>query len=574
MANRSSFETQPVELLEHIFEHVSDQSDLLALSFASTILARVVIPRYLPVCCVDVRNIPLLRKLSLSPLRHEIHSLEIVSGADIAKILLYRTRRNPTLSLPDTEVIDNADVDATLPVFLRQMNSLPNTHVVENADVDGTIPALLREMTGLRAFHWNVTGIPPSTDTLAALYSRALPLECVKIHSLRPTGHNDVPDGWFLRDSPLWKLSNLTSFSYAVSSLTSTYNAALYVSQLLQMLAGCPMLEELELLLAHDRSSDMRGLFQGRWPQLKSLIVGGPEGFSVTVPLDSKFAVQSFFSAHPALKRLYLSINQKTPLARLWDDSPSPDESFAITSLLSLRLLHIPHDVFATIASTAYMPNLEHFRCFEAELSYLPRFRELTQHAPNITSIWFRLHRDLTLPGFKSFLACFPRLTKLYINNGPPSPWAPIVPMNDAYYDHGPYGMRDLVRGASVAFDGPTQDPLTEACDALSILPCLTHLPRFVVIHAHEALDAVVDPVVRRFAAVLPRLTYLEVVITGVLSSPVITQDVLVQGSNWLALRRDAAGVCAGWTVIADVETEAQRLELDYMSWGGLNWLS
>ncbi|KAJ6516878.1 hypothetical protein C8R47DRAFT_1206085 [Mycena vitilis] len=175
--------------------------------------------------------------------------------------------------------------------------------------------------------------------------------------------------------------------------------------------------------------------------ELKSLILGGSEGYYVL--------------RFPRFEKLRWRVSGTMP-------RPVGHH------LSRLRLLHIPHDVFATIASTASMPDLEHFHCFEAESSHLPRFQALTLHAPNITSIWFKLHRDPTLPGFKSFLARFPRLTKLYINNGP--------------------------------------------------------------------------------------------------------HDVLVQGSDRLALRRDAAGACV---VIADIEAEAQRLQLDYMSWeGGSNWLS
>ncbi|KAJ7622759.1 hypothetical protein DFH06DRAFT_1231500 [Mycena polygramma] len=545
MANYSSFEAQPTEILDQIFDHIPDQSDLLALCFASPNLAEVLIPRYLPICCIDVQNTPLLQKLLLSPLRHQIPSLELVSKADTVGIILCGEER---------------------------VLSLPNTHVMENADVDGTLPALLREMNGLRAFHWIVTGIPPSTNILAALHSRALPLESVKIHSLRPKGHNDVPDRWFLRDSPLWMLSNLTSFSFAVSSLTNYYNTGLYVQELLQMLSRCPMLEDLELLLAHDRSSDLSALFQQRWPQLKRLVIGGPEtSYSATVPHRSKNDVRAFFTAHPKLERLYLSINLESgvrPLSYPWNDTNSPNESFGITSLSSLKLLHIPQNIFAVITSAAHTPHLEHLRCFEAEMSYLPRFQELTQNAPNITSIWLRLHRKLTLPAFKAFLACLPRLEKLYLTNGPPGSWVPIVPMPHAYYQ---LGRQHLATGTLVAFD-PTDDPLTEACDALSVVPHLTHLPHFLMFHAHEAVDALVDPVVRRLAEVLPRLACLEVIVTGVRAPPTDTHDVLQQGINWLAIRRDAAGVCTGWTVIVDLEEEAGRLELDHLSWGSLNW--
>jgi hypothetical protein len=171
----SSFESQPVEIIDHILEHIPDQSDLVALSFASPVIARVVIPRHLPVCCFDIQNLPLLHKLSSSPLRLQILSLELVSRADTARIHLYG---QPVASLPDT-------------------------NVVENADIDQIIPALLREMTNLRGFHWNVAGIPPSAEIFAALQSSAPSLECVRIHSLRPYGHNDVPDQWFLRNSPV-----------------------------------------------------------------------------------------------------------------------------------------------------------------------------------------------------------------------------------------------------------------------------------------------------------------------------------------------------------------------------------
>ncbi|KAJ7622760.1 hypothetical protein DFH06DRAFT_763816 [Mycena polygramma] len=522
MAKYSSFEAQAVEILEQIFEQVPDQSDLLSLSFASTVFAKVIIPRYLSDCCVDVQNTPLLQKILLSPLRHRISSMEIVSKADTAGIRLYEEK--PVLSLPGTNVVDDADFDATL-------------------------LALLREMTGLRKFHWNVTGIPPSPDIFVALQSRASPVECVQIHSLRSKGHNDVPDRWFLRDSPLWKLSNLTSFSYAVSSLTSMYNSVLYIPQLLQMIRGCAMLEELELLLAHDdRSSDLRGLFQGRWPQLRSLLIGGPEkSYSVTVPASSKADVQAFFSAHSALEHLYLGINLDMKLSYPWNDIESPGQSFAIASLSSLTLLHVPHNVFTMIASSAYMPDLQHLRRVEIEESYVPRFRELTQNAPNITSLWVGVHHNRTRAVLRAFFGCFPRLEKVYFTDS-------------IYYF-----------GNGVAFTGfpRAQDPLAEACDVLSILPRLTHLSHFVILYADEEFDALVDPVVHRLATVLPRLTFLEVIVVDFNRQPTVTQDVLVRGSNWLTIRRDETGVCTGWSVVA----ETQQLELHHTRWGSLNWL-
>ncbi|KAJ6558303.1 hypothetical protein B0H19DRAFT_134136 [Mycena capillaripes] len=432
---QSLFEAQPTEILDQIVGNLSNQSDLLALSFASPVIAAVIIPRHLPVCCFDVQNIHLLQKISASPLRLQIFSLELVSQADTARIHLYG---EPAVSLPDTDV-------------------------VEHAGVDDILPTLLHEMKNLRSFHWNVTGISPSTDVFAALLSSTPALESVKIHSLRSYGHNDVPDGWFLRESPLWKLSNLTSFSYVVSSQTNYYHMVRYVPQLVEMLFRCPMLEELELLLAHDRACDVRALFDGRWPRLKSLLLGGgPETlYSATVPHRSKPDVQVVFTAHPALERLYLSVNVQKglrPLSYPWDAVRSPAESFSIDSLPNLKLLHIPQNIFTMIAPAARMPHLEHLRCVEAEPSCLPLFHELTQSAANITSLWLGLYRKLTLPNFKSFLECFPRLEKLYIWTGPPDPWVPIViPLPD-YYRHPQRELRrfrELARGARVSYDGP-----------------------------------------------------------------------------------------------------------------------
>ncbi|KAJ7640284.1 hypothetical protein DFH06DRAFT_1215660 [Mycena polygramma] len=327
------------------------------------------------------------------------------------------------------------------------------------------------------------------------------------------------------------------------------YNSVLYIPQLLQMIRGCAMLEELELLLAHDdRSSDLRGLFQGRWPQLRSLLIGGPEkSYSVTVPASSKADVQAFFSAHSALEHLYLGINLDMKLSYPWNDIESPGQSFAIASLPSLTLLHVPHNVFTMIASSAYMPDLQHLRRVEIEESYMPRFRELTQNAPNITSLWVGVHHIPTRAVLRAFFLCFPRLEKLYFTDSI-------------------YWFRDGVAFTSFP---RAQDPLAEACDVLSILPRLTHLSRFIILYAHEEFDALVDPVVHRFATVLPRLTFLEVIVVDFNREHTITQDVLVRGSNWLNIRRDGTGVCTGWSVVA----ETQRLELHHTRWGSLNWL-
>ncbi|KAJ7841839.1 hypothetical protein B0H13DRAFT_2414330 [Mycena leptocephala] len=521
----SSFESQPVEIIDHILEHIPDQSDLVALSFASPVIARVVIPRHLP-----------------SPLRLQILSLELVSQADTARIHLYG---QPVASLPDT-------------------------NVVENADIDQIIPALLREMTNLRGFHWNVAGIPPSAEIFAALQSSAPSLECVRIHSLRPYGHNDVPDQWFLRNSPLWKLSNLTCFSYAVSSLTNFYNKGPYVEQLLAMLIHCPMLEELELLLAHDQPTDLRTLFHGRWPRLKSLFLGVQRHCTLCrPPPSSKPDVQAFFAAHPALECLYVSINVlkgTRPLSYPWDNNNSPAASFSIGSLPNLKTLHVPQNILTLVDPDACMPQLQHLRCVEAEPSCLPGFRELTQSAPNITSIWLGLFRKLTLPGVKSYFECLPHLEKLYLLTGPRPPYY-VNPLRD--------WNRPMARGTRVVYDGPTRtvpDPLADVLDALSVLTRLTHLANFIMFHADEGLDALVDPVVRQLAATLPRLAFVEVLITSICPPAGDTGDVLKEGTSWLAIQRDVvSGVCIGWDVVADAEKDG--LELDHRSWGGLKWL-
>lgn len=234
-----------------------------------------------------------------------------------------------------------------------------------------------------------------------------------------------------------------------------------YVRRLLDMLFCCPMLEELELLLAHDRSSDLDALFHGRWPRLKSLLLGGPETlYSPSVSRrSSKPDVQAFFAAHPALERLYLSLNVKKgerPLSYPWDEVKSPAASFSIDALLpNLQLLHVPQNIFTMVAPAARMPHLKHLRHVEAEPLCLPLFHELTQGASNITSIWLSLYRKLNLPGFKSFLQCLPRLEKLYMSTGPPDPWVPIVLMPVPYYQTAGRLRRPLARGARVAYDGP-----------------------------------------------------------------------------------------------------------------------
>ncbi|KAJ6543966.1 hypothetical protein B0H19DRAFT_1380337 [Mycena capillaripes] len=454
-----------------------------------------------------------------------------------------------------------------------------------------------------QSFHWNVGGIAPPAAIFPVLQSSAPALECVKIHSFRPSGNNDVQDKWYLRDSPLWKLSNLTSFSFAVSCLTSFYNTKLYVPELLDMLARCPRLEELELLLACDlRATSLDALFQRRWPRLKSFLLGGPERtYAVSVSLDSSTTdVQAFFAAHSTLERLYLSIVAE-PGVR---DRPS----FSIDCVLpNLKLLHVHRSIFTMIAPAVRMPHLKHLRGVVASTSSLPLFHELTLGAPHITSIWLTLHNSLTLPAFKSFLECLPQLEKLYISNGPPNPWVPIVTMPDAFYQaHRVQHRRPLPNGAQITHNHPRRlmnvqfgphsnlpswtinvpftmstpvvvidDPLGDALNALRAVPRLTHLPNFVIFHAYgnESLDALVDPVVRRFAAELPRLAFLEVIITTLgLCPPTDTGDVLKEGRTWLAIQRDASnGVCIGWNVLADADRDG--LELDYKSWGALKWL-
>lgn len=174
------FEAQPPEILEQILENV-DRPDLLALSLASPVVASVVIPRHLPGYCLDIQNISLLQKLCISPLRLRISSLEFVSQRDSARIHIYG---DSALSLPGTQVVE-----------IPESKEMPVS--------DPAVERLIFEMKNLRSFHWNVAGIQPSEGVFAALQSATSILESLKVHSLRLYGHNDVPDKWFLRDSPV-----------------------------------------------------------------------------------------------------------------------------------------------------------------------------------------------------------------------------------------------------------------------------------------------------------------------------------------------------------------------------------
>ncbi|KAJ7140033.1 hypothetical protein C8R43DRAFT_1018737, partial [Mycena crocata] len=515
----------------------------------------VIIPRHLPSCCIDIHNLSLLQKLSTSPFRLQIISLELVAQADTDRIHLYG---GPVLSLPDTELV-----------------KLKDSWVSEK-----TLVQLLPELPNLRSFHWNVTHIPPCVEILASLQSCAAHLEGVRIHNLHPYGRNDVPDKWFLYDSPLWRLSNLTSFSFAVSSLTSFHQARKYASQLVEMLARCPMLEVLELLLAHDASTDLQAFFKGRWPCLKKLFLGGPEpNSSLSIPLSSKSDVQDFFAAHPALEQLYLSINIKKgePVVRYpWDDQKSPAASFNLTSLASIELLHVPRNVFAMVASTVLIPTLKHLGRVEAEGSYLPRFQDLTQGCSNLTSLWLGLHRSITVANMKAFLQCVPCLERLYMSDGAPDPWTPIVKMPHEFYHHPQGDVRRLARGTPVVGEdffnpGPPADPMPAILDTLGVLTQLTHLDNFVMFHALDGLDALVDPIVRQFAATLPRLAFLEVIITTICADTDPAGDVLRDGASWLAIQRDATtGMCIGWNVVTEEERNA--LGLNYHDCGLLGW--
>ncbi|KAJ7472020.1 hypothetical protein FB451DRAFT_1471104 [Mycena latifolia] len=548
-----SLEAQPVEILDQILGHVPNPSDLLALSFASTIVANVIVPRHLPSCCVDIQNISLLQKLLASPLRFQIFSLELVSRADVARINLYG---NPVgLSLPGTEIAEITD---------------------PTGGPHQAVTLLLREIQNMRSFHWNVAGIPPSVDIFTALQSSAAALESVRIHSLRQYGHNDVVDKWFMQDSPLWRFSNLTSFSFAVSSLTSFYHAGQYIRQLVEMLGRFPLLEELELLLANDQPSDLRAIFLGRWPQLKKLSLGGPEiASSAAIPLSAKSDVQNFFAAHPLLEHLYLSINIRSgtrPVSYPWHEAKFPAASFGIVSLPNLQLLHVPQNIFAVISPEALMPKLKHIRWVEAERSYLPVFRQLALGFPNLTSIWLALHQSLALPDVKSYLSCLPSLEKLYVSNGAPDPWVPIVRMPDAFYLHPARDRRcRLARGAMVG-DVDVPNPLASVLDALSVLPRLTHLPNFIMFHAHNGLDALVDPVVSQLAATLPRLAFLEIIITTICAENDTASDLLREGATWLAIERDEwSGAYIGWNIVQD--EDRALLDLDFVGWGGLKWI-
>ncbi|KAJ7102885.1 hypothetical protein C8R44DRAFT_347823 [Mycena epipterygia] len=555
MEQSCPLEAQPPEILEQILEYV-DRSDLLALSLASpSVVASVVIPRHLPGCCLDIQNISLLQKLSISPLRFRISSLEFVSERDSARIHIYG---DSALSLPDTQVVE-----------IPESKEMPFS--------DPAVDRLLREMKNLRSFHWNVAGIQPSEGVFTALQSATSILESFRVHSFRLYGHNDVPDNWFLRDSPLWRFSNLTTFSFAVSSLTSFYHTTEYIKQLVGMLQRCPMLQDLELMLAHDRPSNLDAIFQGRWPHLKRFFLGGcgTRSSSAAVLFSSKIDVQSFFEQYPNIEVLYLNISREDANVAPYYVSPADANnlsaySFGIESLPSLQNLYVAVNVFTMVSPVAIIPRLKHLRKVEIAPMYLPLFRQLSLGFPQLTSIWMFLNPTITIPAIKSFFACVPQVEKLHMDGGVPEPWVPIVRMPHQFYHEIEPLATGLSRGATTAgpFGVVTDDPLGAVLDTLSVLPRLTHLSNFVVFHARENFDDLADPIVRQLAANLPQLKYLEIsVSTGHDDTAVPSERGLRTDWTWIEISRDGSGDFTGWNA-ADPETE----NLHYHSWGALEW--
>ncbi|KAJ7102882.1 hypothetical protein C8R44DRAFT_945695 [Mycena epipterygia] len=120
--------------------------------------------------CLDIQNISLLQKLSISPLRFRISSLEFVSECDSARIHIYG---DSALSLPDTQVVE-----------IPESKEMPFS--------DPAVERLLLEMKNLRSFHWNVAGIQPSEGGFTVLQSATSILKSFRVHSFRLYGHNDV----------------------------------------------------------------------------------------------------------------------------------------------------------------------------------------------------------------------------------------------------------------------------------------------------------------------------------------------------------------------------------------------
>jgi hypothetical protein len=228
----------------------------------------------------------------------------------------------------------------------------------------------------------------------------------------------------------------LTSFSFAVSSLTSFYHTKEYIRELVAMLQRCIKLQDLELMLAHDIPSDLQPLFQGRWPLLKKFLLGGSgrRSSSVRIPLSSKVDVQSFFDAHPTIEVLYLNVHLENWPKRPVDVNGLTAASYGIDSLPNLEFLHVAQNVFSLISPATIMPKLKHIRLVEIEPVQLPFFRELGPGLVNLTSIWMVLHSSITISDIKPFFACIPQVKSLFMRGNPPEPWVPIVRMPPDFY--------------------------------------------------------------------------------------------------------------------------------------------
>ncbi|KAF8066723.1 hypothetical protein FPV67DRAFT_1496145 [Lyophyllum atratum] len=274
----------PLEILDHICISIDAPSDLLSVALTSKQLCSLIIPDHLhfrDLKC-DLKRVSVWRMLVTRPaLAMRIRTVEIIGER--------AHTRDPRV--PSSMVIESAG------------DAIQNYKTDEYLDPISCLADAIRCMPRLTAFHWLDENELPDNRIYAALVETCPNLNDVEI--LFHDSYNAGIASCDLGNAPLWKLTNLTHFSFTEFTPecdVSTWTE--YSTAMVALLQASPNLVDLQIFQYHEyHSRDLpediiQDLFStATWPQLTRLSVE-----SIFLFADE----ERFFKRHPKLERLCL----------------------------------------------------------------------------------------------------------------------------------------------------------------------------------------------------------------------------------------------------------------------------
>ncbi|RDB26605.1 hypothetical protein Hypma_005568 [Hypsizygus marmoreus] len=506
--------SHPVELLDQICLHVESPNDLLSVALTCKQLSRIAIPGHIEfrVLRCDFQRDSLWKALLAQPsLAAKIHTLDIISeqGYDL----------------------DNGPVivpRSLLSAEGGEVKSPPDVHDDEKSFA--LLGDVIRRMPRLRRFHWLHHSTRPVNGVFSALNATCGDLEDVEVLNFDDSYRTSISTV-DLGNSPLWKLTNLTHFSFTEHHIDTEADVHVkYTDAMADMLINhCPHLEDLQIFQNHHYHSDLpeesiQKLFKdGHWPNLKRLTIEGIALYEND---------QRFFASHPKLEKLCIrdGYNCKFVFSHL------PNlESLDIDWILQSK--EMPADVAA---------HLQYLAVGVPDESWLknedPDFQNVLRSAPNLKCLVLH-HAAYAIDHLTSIFECIPNVERLALQ------WASHM----GYFEN--------------AYEEPQA-----FCDALALLPKLTHLTYINPSlwsteesesddgdkEAEESEEEEADDFHRSLKALsssAPKLSFVEF---G-------SGDIDVDERDWMAIERDDNGAYLSYSEVGS----DQKNGLDVDLWGG-----